>query len=157
MGRHRSSAVLKLLNGTARHDASKVRDDAAVRPKDRTPFLPPWEVLDDDEKRVYDFLVAEFVLPAVHGRPDGIMIATLARQIVMRDKSFAKLKEFGPVMRHPKSTKPILQPYFYAYKAHDEAVRKLMFELGFSPLGRLKHAPPMSGSVPSASSWDDID
>ena len=156
--RRHSSTVLKLLNGSADHDPKNFRDDSAVAPKDKTPLLPPWEHLDSDEQAVFDFVCKEFLLPLVHGRPDGMMIATLARAVVLRDKAFAKLKEFGPVMKHPKSGKPALQPYFQAYKVHDEAVRRMMFELGFSPIGRLKHAPPMSGNVPGApSSWDEID
>jgi len=157
MGRHQSSAVLKLLNGSAQHDSGLVRDDVRVRPKDKTPHLPPWEKLTADEQTVFDYLVKEFVMPAVHGRPDGIMIAALAREIVQSERSLAKLKEFGPVMKHPKTGKPGLQPYFYSYHKHNEAVRKLMFELGFSPLGRLKHAPPMGSSPSGASLWDDID
>jgi hypothetical protein len=154
----RTSTVLKILNGSARKDPGKLRDDSKVTPRDKTPLLPPWEHLDDDEQQVYDFCCREFLLPMVHGRPDGMMIATLARSVVLRDKAFAKLKQFGPVMKHPQSGKPGLQPYFQAYKVHDEAVRRLMFELGFSPIGRLKHAPPMSGSAGNAASaWDEID
>ena len=154
----RVSTVLKLLNGTAQHDPQKLRDDSKVSPRDPVPKLPPWEKLDADEQRVYDFLCKEFLIPIVHGRPDGLLIATLARQIVLRDKAFAKLKEFGPVMKHPKSGKPSLQPYFQAAKVHDETVRRIMFELGFSPIGRLKHAPPMGSGGPNGpSSWDAID
>jgi len=155
----RTSTVLKLLNGSAAHDPKKLRDDSRVQPKDPRPLLPPWEKLDPQEREIFDFLCREFLLPLVHGRPDGMLIASLARTIIMRDKAYAKLKEFGPLMKHPKSGKPGLQPYFQAYKTHDEAVRRMMFELGFSPIGRLKHAPPMSsGGTPGApSSWDEID
>ena len=153
----RTSTVLKLLNGSARTNPGKLRDDSRVTPKDKTPLLPPWEKLDAEEREVYDFCCREFLLPLVHGRPDGMMIATLARSVVLRDKAFAKLKQYGPVMKHPKSGKPGLQPYFQAYKVHDEAVRRIMFELGFSPIGRLKHAPPMSESGSGESAWSEID
>jgi|KBSMisStaDraftv2_1062788.scaffolds.fasta_scaffold484419_2 hypothetical protein len=157
MGRHRESVVLKLLNGTAQHDPKQMRDDTKVAPKDPKPLLPPWEKLDADEQQVYDFCCNEFVLPMVHGRPDGMLIASLAKQVVLREKALAKLKEYGPVMRDPGTGKPKLQPYFQAYKVHDEAVRRLMFECGFSPLGRLKHAPPMGSSLGGPTDWDAID
>ena len=156
----RTSTVLKLLNGSAQNDPAKLRDDSRVAPKDKTPLLPPWEKLDPDEQKIYDFLCREFLLPMVHGRPDGLLIATLARTLALRDAAFAKLKKHGPLMRHPKSRKPGLQPYFHAYKVHDEAARRIMFELGFSPIGRLKHAPPMSGPPTGAtagSEWSEID
>ena len=157
-GGARTSTVLKLLNGSARINPGKLRDDSKVTPRDKTPLLPPWEKLDAEEQQIYDFCCREFLLPMVHGRPDGLMIANLARSIVLRDKAFAKLKAKGPLMRSPQG-RPSLQPYFRAYKVHDEAVRRIMFELGFSPLGRLKHAPPMSGSPPGSapSGWEEID
>jgi hypothetical protein len=157
VGRQRGSVVLKLLNGSAEHDPKLLRDDTAVAPKDPKPMLPPWEKLDPDEQIVYDFCCKEFVLPMVHGRPDGMLIASLAKQVVLREKALSKLKEYGPVMRHPGNNKPLLQPYFTAYKVHDEAVRRLMFECGFSPLGRLKHAPPMGASLGAPTDWDSID
>jgi hypothetical protein len=137
--------VLKILNGSARTNPGKVRDDARVVPTDKVPALPPWEVLDAKERVVFDWLCAEFLLGFVHGRPDGLLIAILAQTIVLRDLAHKKMK-------NPRANKS----HFGEYKRHDEAVRKLMFELGFSPIGRMRHAPLMSGSVGAKTEWDSL-
>ena len=150
----RSSTVLKLLNGSGAHNANRTPDVAAVAPKDKTPQLPPWETLDADEREIFDYLVAEFLVPIVHGKPDGLMIAALAREIVMRDKVLAKAKRAGPTLKVGKRT--YIHPLLIAYRKHDEAVRRMMFELGFSPLGRLRHSPPMKHGGAKASEWDGV-
>lgn len=145
MGRHGSSAVLKILNGSAGQNPGRVKDTARVAPPDKVPALPPWVKLDARERVVFDWLCKELLLGSVHGRPDGLLIVSLAQMIVLRDKAFANVKRYGPI-----------RPHFAAFKMYDEAFRKMMFDLGFSPLGRMKHAPAMNSGTGPATDWDAV-
>jgi phage terminase small subunit len=156
MANHRTATVLKILKGTAQRDPKSMRDESKVTPKG-APELPPWVEMSADVRAVYDWLVREFVLPGVHGRPDGLLIHHLAELIVMRNRSMAKLQEFGPVMKHPQSGRPMLQPYHTAATTYTDQVKRYMGELGFTPSGRLKFAPPASGPLGAPASWDEID
>jgi hypothetical protein len=156
MAAPRTATVLKILKGSAQKNPDRMRDESKVTPKG-APILPPWAAMSDEQQRVYDWLLAEFVLPGVHGRPDGMLIHHLAELIVLRDKAMAKLAEFGPVMKHPTSGRPMLQPYHNAATIYNDQVKRLMNELGFSPTGRLKFAPPVSGGLGAPASWDEID
>jgi len=159
MGRPRESVVLKLLNGSAQRNPGRLRDDSKVAPKDRTPALPDGllEAVPHAVRDRYRWLVKEFVLPVAHGRPDGIAILTLTQTMIDRDVAAAKVAEFGQVMKHPRTNKPMVQPYFTTLMMLNESVRRQMNELGFTPASRLRHAPPGAPGAPDPSGWDEID
>jgi hypothetical protein len=159
MPAHRTSAVLKLLSGSAAHNPGRYRDESKVSPRDPRPALPPG-ALDAVPQAVrdrYRWLIAEFCLPVAHGRPDGLAILTLAETMVERDKSAAKVAEHGQLMKHPRTGKPMVQPYFSALMQLNESVRRQMNELGFTPTSRLRHAPPGAPTMSDPAGWDGID
>lgn len=155
VGRPRTATVLKLHTGSARHDASKLRDDAATNPGG-TPEALDWLDLDPEEKAAFNWLVQYATLKSVHSHADSLLIAKLAKQIVASQKIDATLRQYGPVMKNPRTQKPELMPYFYAAKSLHEQIRTLMSELGMTPIARLKFAPPLAATPPGAKSWDDI-
>lgn len=156
VGRPRTATILKLHSGAARHDPAKLRDDAAVNPGG-IPEAMPWLGLDTDEERCFEWLCRHCVLKSVHSHSDSLLIAKLAKEIVASIKVEKTLRDYGPVMKHPKSGRPELQPYFYAAIKFNEQIRALMSELGFTPIARMKFAPDVKGDLPDARSWDDID
>ena len=155
----RKPLVLRLLNGSAAHNPSRVRDETRVAPRDPKPALPPGalDAVAQPVRERYRWLCAEFLLPLTHGRPDGLVILHLAETMIQCEVAAGKVAEHGQLMRHPKSGKPGLQPYFSAWMALNESVRKQMSELGFTPNSRLRHAPPGGLSAPSPAGWDEID
>lgn len=156
MGNPRTATVLKILNGVGENQRSRLRDDRAVR----TPGKPEqlaWMELTDAEKRVFDFLMENGMLPAIHTKVDSVQICALCRAIVQRDEAAAKVKQFGQVMKHPSSGKPMVQPYFQTWMQLSETVRRLMSELSLTPTSRLRHAPPADGNLNEPTSWDEIE
>lgn len=152
----RTATVLKILNGSVRTHPDRVRNDAAVRTPGK-PEIIEWVDLNDDERRVFDYLMEHGMLPAIHTRVDSLQICALCRAIVQRDLAAAKVKEFGQVMKHPVSGKPLAQPYFQTWMQLNEAVRRMMSELSLTPQGRLRHAPPADGNLHEPTSWDQIE
>src|SRR4051812_7083723 len=110
VGRPRTATILKLHTGAAQHDPSRMRDDAATNPGG-VPEPLPWLDLDPDERGVFDWLVQHATLKAVHAHADSLLIAKLAKQIVASHKVEATLRQFGPVMKNPRTSKPELMPH----------------------------------------------
>lgn len=157
MGRPRTATVVKLLTGTTQRHPELIRDETVTHPGG-TPQAYPWLDLSTEEQSVFDWLVANATLKQVHARADSLLIAKLAKVIVQSMKAERKLAEFGPIMKNPRTTKPELQPYYYAVRQMNTQIRQLMSELGMTPIARLRFAPPMpTSSGPNASSWGDID
>ena len=154
----RSAVVLKILNGSAQHDAKKAKDERKIAPR-RPPRIPPWAALQSPEVKVaYDYLMEEFVIEGIHGSPDGMLMQTLAEAFVLRARAMEKLMQFGPVMKHPSSQKPELQPYFYAVARYNEQILQIMKQLGFTPVSRMKLAPPLKdGPLGLPATWDEIE
>jgi P27 family predicted phage terminase small subunit len=152
----RKATVLKILNGSAAHNPSRQRNDAAVRTPGK-PEILTWMDLNDDERRVFQFLMDNGMLPAIHTKVDSMQICALCRTIVQRDAAAAKVQQFGQVMKHPQSGKPITQPYFQTWMQLNESVRRMMSELSLTPQGRMRHAPPAAGDLKEPTSWDEIE
>lgn len=155
MGRPRTATILKLHTGSARHDPAKARDDNATNPGG-IPEALPWLGMDTEEQMVFDWLCRYCTLKSVHAHADSLLISKLAKQIVASHKIDATLRQYGPVMKSPTTGKPELMPYFHAAKNLTEQIRNLMSEMGFTPISRLKFAPPLKDGLPDAKSWDDI-
>jgi P27 family predicted phage terminase small subunit len=92
----------------------------------------------------------------VHGRPDGLLMTQLVEQIVMNNSATSKIQSVGVLMRS-RDNVPVLQPLYKVQRDTGERIVRLMNELGFSPQGRLKFAPPMGAQPQGIASWDDID
>jgi hypothetical protein len=153
-GRPRTSNVVKILHGSARRD--RMRDEVAVMPRDPLPEVPPWETLADDEKAILAWLHEVMLVKGVHGRPDGLLMLRLTRMLIRVRSLEAKVATLGMVFKHPTSGKPMQSPFYTALVAEENEMRRLMNELGFSPSGRLKFAPP-SSTRPTEGSWEAFD
>jgi P27 family predicted phage terminase small subunit len=152
----KSATILKILNGSVDTDKARARDDQKVTPRGK-PKRPGWAKLSKEEAEIFDYLMDEFVLPGVHGSPDGALMVELARTWVAYNKAMQKVSDFGMVMKQPESGKPVLQPYFRASQTLYDRMRRIMNDLGFTPVSRLRLAPPLTGRENGPSNWDEID
>jgi len=155
MGRPRTSNVLKLLHGTAQRNPQRLRDEASVTPRGK-PVLPPWIVLSAEAKEIFDWLMEHAIVPGVHARPDGVMLAMLAKEFCIDNKAMNSIEGVGVLMRD-KAGQPCTQPYWRVHRDASDKIVKLMNELGISPQGRLRLAPPKAGGPLNVASWDDLD
>jgi hypothetical protein len=129
------------------------RDDAQVKPRGR-PERPAWAEFTEREGVMFDYIMAEFVLPAVHGAPDGAMIVELAKVWSAYRDAMDEVSRSGVVVQI--NGKPVQSPYFVASIPLYDRMHKLMAVMGFTPVSRLRLAPPMGGGK-GASSWDHVD
>jgi Phage terminase, small subunit len=153
----RTSVVLKLLNGSAQRNAARLRDDAKVTPPGRLDSLPSHIRLTSEEKAVFDWYVEHGALPTVHRPTDAALLAAVARCTVALEATHAKNIEFGMVMRSPSSGMPKISPFGHLERKLTAELRGLLAELGMTPAGRLRIAPPMDGGQRESTSWDSID
>jgi len=154
-----TAAVLKILNGSARVNPGRLKNDAKVRPKGR-PVLLDWVDLDAEERRVLDFYLECGILPSVHAKEDSSQLAAMARLTVQRDRAFALVKSEGQTVIHPISQKPMTAPWLPAWVTLNSQLMRMLNEMALSPAGRLRHAPPANGSGAGnedPTSWDEID
>ena len=147
-GRPRTPTLLKLVKGT---DQAHTRREEI--PVTGTPGPLPWLELNATERRVFDWLVARCAVATFHGEHDSYLFTRLARLIVQQQIAEDKVREYGAVMKHPRSGKPEVQPYARVARDLGEQIRLLMGELGITPIGRLKFAAPKSDGP---TNWDDI-
>lgn len=141
------------MKGSAR--SNSIRDETKVTPADPTPVPPPFLRLTPEETEVFNWLVAEFAVRGVHGRPDGLLIARLARRLgrlAALDEKFARL---GPVVRGASGSVQ-RSPFYLSLLDEEIELRRLMSELGFSPVGRLKLAPPMQSARADVAGWGEF-
>jgi phage terminase small subunit len=96
------------------------------------------------------------LINGVHGRPDGMLMVRLVRRVVRVRSLEAKVAQLGMVVRHPVSGKPMQSPFYTALVLEEAEMRRLMNELGFSPAGRLRFAPPSSARK-TEGSWEAFD
>jgi hypothetical protein len=159
MAAHRTSNIIKLLNGSLAHDPQRYRDEKMIAPRDPKPALPPGvlEAVPQEVRDRYRWLCREHCLPTVHGKPDGIAILRLAETQVARDVAAAKVAQYGTVMKHPRTGKPMQQPYFQVMVALNESCRRQENELGFTAASRLRHAPPGVPTPSESEGWDAVD
>jgi P27 family predicted phage terminase small subunit len=150
MGRHRTATVLKILKGSVRSDTR--RDESAVAPKSLEPVFLPGEVLTDDERRIVDFIRDVLFFEKVHGDRDGVQALLLARMLIRLRTAQAMVARHGLIVKHPISGKPMKSPFLQIVQETEEAIRRLMSDMGLSPSGRLRFAPPV-GEV-HAGNWE---
>jgi len=153
-GRPRTATVLKILEGTARPE--RRRDESAVVPSGK-PELPRFITLDADEREVYEWMVASFANVLIHGRPDGAMIAACAKKFVFVQRIEKKVTEFGAVVKDPKTGRPMRSPFEKVHAESSYELRRMMAELGFTPVSRLRFAPQVKGKGPEMQTWDKFD
>lgn len=154
MPARRTATVLKILNGSAAHNPSYVRDDLPVKGKLTEP--PPFITLNEDERRTFDWLVKEGAVPRVHGAIDSLTVAHAARISVRLERCLAKVTEYGEVMKVKQTLR--VQPYAYQARVLTDQLRSLLGDSGMTLAGRLKNAPPAGTLGPSSiPSWDEID
>ncbi len=156
MPARRTSTVLKLLNGSGRRNAARLRDDSKVTPPGKLDSVPPHITLSEAEQEVFAWYVANGALPSVHRPTDAALLAAVARCTVALESAHAKNIQFGMVMRSPASGMPKLSPFAHLERKLTAELRGLLAELGMTPAGRLKIAPPMDGGL-RESTWDSID
>jgi hypothetical protein len=157
MPAHRTSAVLKILNGSASVNSARVRDDAKATPTARLDGPPPHVRLSVKERRVFDWFVANGAMPAVHRSTDAALLCALARCSVALEVAHAKVLADGMVIRSSASGLPRINPHAYAERKLTDEMRGLLNELGMTPAGRLRCAPAMTDRTsPDAAEWDAI-
>ena len=66
------------------------------------------------------------------------------------------IESVGVLMRD-KNGQPTTQPYWRVHRDASDKIVKLMSEIGVSPQGRLKLAPPKAGGPLNIASWDAVD
>ena len=155
-GAQRKATVLRIANGAAYQNPGRTRSDAAVRPKGRPEPLEMFG-LNAQETKLFNWLMDTGCLPAIHSLADSLQLAQYCRLCVERDLAAAKVREFGQVMKHPTSGKPMPQPFFTTWMALNEKILRLANELALTPAGRMRHAPPANGDLREPTSWDEID
>lgn len=148
------ATILKLIQGDKNTDRHK-----ADRPKiDDLPQLPPGTVLSDAERSMWDWCMANCVMPGIHGTSDGPSFVKIVRLWARLQQVDAKIAEFGMVMKNPKTTKPELQPYTRLSRDLWQQLSIALAEVGMTPAGRVKIAGPRSGAgIGEPTSWDQIE
>jgi len=159
---HRSSAALKILSGTAAHDARNTRDDEAVVPKRGKPERPAWAQFTPREQIMFDWIMNEYVIPGIYGKPDGALIVELAKvwaayRDMMDECQNGRMSERTTVINGVRTTRDVLSQEFIASCKLFEKWMKLMTTLGFTPMSRLKLAPPLDKNKNGPSKWNEID
>lgn len=154
MSRRPTATILKLIQGNTEHANTRHKDD---KPKhDGPPQLPPGTVLSESERAIWDWLLEHVYVPGVHGTSDGasfVKVTRLYARVIVADQ---KIEQFGMVMKHPKTTKPELQPYTRLSRDLWHQLGVALEQIGATPAGRVKLAGPLN-KQPDATSWDDID
>jgi hypothetical protein len=154
MSKPRSATILKIIKGTARRD--RKRDDASVA-LGGTPVALDFVPLSDKERAVFDWIVANGLLPSVHSKMESLLIAKLAKLIVVHNEAEAKLvieSQHRLVIRTGQNSYK-LSPYLRISFDALERIRLLMSELGLTPSARLRFAKPMSESTTAKGDADD--
>jgi phage terminase small subunit len=158
----RTSAALKVLNGTIAVNSSRARDEEAVVPKRGRPERPAWARFTPREQEMFDWIMAEYVIPGIYGKPDGALIVELAKVwSAYRDMTDAcnggVVSERISRVHGEQVTRDILSPEFIASSKLFERWIKLMTVLGFTPVARMKLAPPLDKNKNGPSKWNQID
>ena len=154
MSRRPTATVLKMIRGDRNTD--RFKDD---KPQvDGKPQVPPGTQLDETEQLMWDWLMTNVYLPGVHGVGDGASFVKIARLWSRCCAADAKVKEFGLVMKNPKSNKPELMTYVRLSRDLWQALGVALEQIGATPAGRVKLAGPKGAGYPGEpTSWDQID
>jgi len=148
-----SATILKIIHGTERAD--RRRDETALAPRHTgRPEIPPFESASSEEKKVFDWIVAEFCNDSMHAKADGLMLLTLTRKLLLLRTCEEKIKQWGPVVLSTTGN-PIKSPYCAVADSTSVEIRRTLSALGMSPDARLKLAPLSEGR--SASAWEHFD